>query len=637
MPTSETRGGSNGASEGWRVGGTIDRWTLVEELGRGGMGVVYAAADAEGRRVAIKCLPLSANPTSRARFQREGEVMARVDGHPNVLRVHAAGARAGRLYLVLDLASRGDLAGRLRERGRLDPEEARRVVLGVARGVAHVHDHGVLHRDLKPSNVLFDERDNPKLVDFGVAWALDARDLTRTGQMVGTAAYMAPEQVDAAKHADARTDVYGLGALLFACLSGGPPLGEGSSVNAIYALLKTPAPPLRSLVPDAHPALEAICARALEKNPEARFPTAAAFADALSSAVLDAAPETGSLGAGRWVGGAIALLLCALALGAGWRLTQEPKPELSTDPGSRATAPRTPKAAPAPPAAPPPWPLPAGATLRYALEMTEKTHTSMELKIQSTVTLRVRAAPAPEAVLPVEGVSPRPGLREVAVCWEFSDASLGQVGTNAPYDGFQWLHDVTQGARAFTARVDLHSGAIQVTDWHLDEHRRLRSVVSRMFPGGEAGDDDSNPLNALRVTALALIDNAYRNWLTLPKVLNLLLARPHSMKALGVEWIPSRGTPGRATPRYPDPAIRSVPNFNWAEGNDWKIRSYLQNLGGDDHRAVLLDLPAAMRVSQEARLANVKTGQVAGAVNVYELRLLEVTSAVLPEGGSSPR
>jgi len=274
----------------WRPGERVAGIELLSELGRGGGGVVYRGKNVEtGQEVALKSLDLGATPSARERFLREGQAQARVDQHPNVVRVHGAGEVAGRGYLILGLATGGDLGERLRA-GPIAIEDALRISIEVGRALAHAHAHGVLHRDVKPRNVLFHEDGRAQLVDFGLARLVSEGTITNTGEILGTPAYMSPEQADGAKGISAATDVYGLGALLYATLTGRPPFEGGSMVEVLTAILRRAPVPPRQLRAEIPSGLEALCLRALAKDPAERYPSAEAMVSALEGLGVEDSP-----------------------------------------------------------------------------------------------------------------------------------------------------------------------------------------------------------------------------------------------------------------------------------------------------------------------------------------------------------
>ncbi|MBL4847165.1 MAG: serine/threonine protein kinase [Planctomycetes bacterium] len=258
----------------------IGSFVLERQSGAGGMGTVWRARHVETAAVyALKLLPASADFELIARFRREGEAMGRVRPHPNLVRVHAFLEASEHFALVLEFCSGGDLQERLRT-GPIPPREAAALVASLASGLGVAHAAGVLHRDLKPANVIFDGEGRPKLTDFGLAKLHDQQSLTQTGALLGTPAYMAPEQAMTGA-CDARTDVYGLGGVLYHCLSGAPAF-QGTSVLAILdAVLNSPPPPLPAGVPSP---LRAACLRALAKDPGERFESAESFRTALLGA-----------------------------------------------------------------------------------------------------------------------------------------------------------------------------------------------------------------------------------------------------------------------------------------------------------------------------------------------------------------
>jgi serine/threonine-protein kinase len=254
-------------------------------LGQGGMGVVYQARQQSlGRPVAIKMVPpeTKLRPEVLARFRREAETIARLQ-HPNILQVYDVGEYDGRPFVALEFVGGGSLAEKLGGKPQ-PPREAAEVVETLARALHHAHERGVIHRDLKPGNILLTEDGTLKVSDFGLAKSLLAAGrLTRTGTVLGTPCYMAPEQATGRGHeVGPAADVYGLGAILYQALTGRPPFYADSEMETLRQVTED-EPSLPSLVVPGVPAdLEAICLRCLEKDPAQRYPSALALAEDLA-------------------------------------------------------------------------------------------------------------------------------------------------------------------------------------------------------------------------------------------------------------------------------------------------------------------------------------------------------------------
>jgi hypothetical protein len=242
--------------------------------------------------------------------------MGKMD-HPNVGRIHSAKLDGPTPYLVQDLLTGGTLLEQIHA-GSMDVTLAVKIAAKLARGLQHSHEKGVLHRDLKPENVLFNDRREPQLVDFGLAYisaSAASRRLTNTGTVMGTPGYMAPEQAEGAGEVDARTDVYGLGAVLYAMLTGGPPF-KGTSIYAVLTkVLKDPPVPPTKVRPDISKHVERICLKALAKAPGERYPDANGLAQDLDAFL--AGERTAANPFVRWVAGAfvVAMVLGTLAVG----------------------------------------------------------------------------------------------------------------------------------------------------------------------------------------------------------------------------------------------------------------------------------------------------------------------------------
>ncbi|MGE0710780.1 MAG: protein kinase [Planctomycetota bacterium] len=288
----------------------VGRYTLGEELARGGMGAVHRARGPDGEEVALKLLLELGDDEELARFLREAQAAQRIS-HPGVVRVREVGHHGARPFLVMDLVRGESLQDRLKRAGPLPEAEAVRLVATVARAVAAAHAVGVLHRDLKPANVLLDASGQALLTDFGVA-RLHGSHLTRTGEVLGTPAYMAPEQASGERGAvSAATDVYGLGGTLYAALCGRPPFAGGDLLGLLAKVLHEQPEPLRAHRSGLDPQLEAICLRCLERDPSARYPDALAVAEALEAWSPASARETRLP---RLAGGLVGLLGTTLAL-----------------------------------------------------------------------------------------------------------------------------------------------------------------------------------------------------------------------------------------------------------------------------------------------------------------------------------
>src|SRR6266436_116091 len=265
----------------WRLG----HYEILEEIGRGGMGVIYRARQQHSRRiVAVKRIfahQVNSHETL-VRFRREAEAVASLD-HPNILPIHEVSESGeGPPFFTMKYATGGSLraaASALRSK----PRECVRLMAKVARGIAYAHGKGILHRDLQPGNILLDENGEPMVSDFGLAKWLDQNsDLTRTLETLGTPGYIAPEQIECpADKLTCAADIYSLGAILFYLLTGRPPFVGANVLVVIHQAAATPAPRLRSLAPSLDRDLETIVGRCLEPDPNARYESAGALADDL--------------------------------------------------------------------------------------------------------------------------------------------------------------------------------------------------------------------------------------------------------------------------------------------------------------------------------------------------------------------
>jgi eukaryotic-like serine/threonine-protein kinase len=276
---------------GRRLGG---RYELEDEIASGGMGTVWRARDEVlGRPVAVKVLHdhLARDPDLLDRFRLEAVAAARLT-HPAVVRVFDTGIDDGVCFIVMELFEGHTLESLLAGRGSLEPEEAARIVRSALQGLGHAHRHGVVHRDVKPGNILIDRDGYVKVTDFGIAKAAFAGDdLTTTGNLLGTSRYLAPEQVTGGP-ADARTDLYATGIVLYEALTGRTPFQADTHIaTATMRLNKDPVPP-RALRSGISRELNEVVMRALARDPDERYQSAEEMAEALERAI----PSDGSPG-----------------------------------------------------------------------------------------------------------------------------------------------------------------------------------------------------------------------------------------------------------------------------------------------------------------------------------------------------
>ena len=258
-----------------------DRYTIERELGRGGMGAVYLAADGKlAERVALKIINAGfGDPQAVDRFRREVAAARKVT-HPNVIRIHDLVEDGGMVLLSMEYVEGMTLAEYLGRVGAMRVDEARHIIGQICDGVAAAHAAGVVHRDLKPGNVLLDHEKRVKVIDFGLAKATFMHGMTATGLIIGTPEYMAPEQVKGLPQ-DARTDVYALGALAYHLFVGRPPFaGETPIAIGFQHATETPRRPreLREELPES---IDKALMQALEKDPGKRFADAAELKRAL--------------------------------------------------------------------------------------------------------------------------------------------------------------------------------------------------------------------------------------------------------------------------------------------------------------------------------------------------------------------
>jgi serine/threonine protein kinase/Flp pilus assembly protein TadD len=312
--------------------GELGDYELLEEVGRGGQGVVFRARQKSlNRTVALKVISLGqwASKAHVKRFRREADAAASLD-HPNIVPIHEVGERDGSCYFSMQFIEGGQL-DEVIKRQPMSILQAAELIAKVSRTVHYAHQHGILHRDIKPGNILIDQNGQPHLTDFGLARLVETEStVTRTLEVLGTPSYMAPEQAGGKNiQLTAATDVYGLGAVLYQLLTGQPPFAGGTTYETIKLLLDTEPRPLRVLNSKISRDLSTICLKCLEKDPKRRYSSALDLAEDLEHWLKHEpirARHTGILSGGRkWVrrnptSALLVASLIALAAAMAWNI-----------------------------------------------------------------------------------------------------------------------------------------------------------------------------------------------------------------------------------------------------------------------------------------------------------------------------
>ncbi len=259
------------------IGQTISHYKILGELGRGGMGVVYKAEDLSlHRTVALKFLPAHtlADDVARERFKREARAAAALD-HPNICSVYEIGEHEGRSFIVMAFLEGESLSDKVR-RGPLDIEEAVGIAARIAEGLDHAHQRGVIHRDIKSANIFITAEGRVKIIDLGLARRIDVSTLTDAGTRLGTVAYMSPEQARG-DSIDGRSDIWSLGVVLYEMLAGKLPFAGDAFEAIVYSILHVDPKPVTEARPEVSADLVRVTARAMARDPEARYQNAGEF------------------------------------------------------------------------------------------------------------------------------------------------------------------------------------------------------------------------------------------------------------------------------------------------------------------------------------------------------------------------
>jgi serine/threonine protein kinase len=267
----------------------IPGYTILEVLGRGGMGVVYKARDLRAKRLAALKMILvggHAGQQELARFRKEAQAIARLQ-HPNIVQLYDSGESEGHPFFTLEFVEGGSLADQL-DGSPWPARKAARLVRTLSRAVQHAHERGIIHRDLKPANILLTADGTPKITDFGLARQLDTSGCqTPSDAILGTPSYMAPEQAGQAKQVGPAADIYALGAILYQLLTGRRPFDGATTLDIVMQVVADDPQPPRALRPSLPVEIENICLKCLQKQPSQRYPSAQALANDLRRFVDD--------------------------------------------------------------------------------------------------------------------------------------------------------------------------------------------------------------------------------------------------------------------------------------------------------------------------------------------------------------
>ena len=306
------------------IGKPLGQYQIVQELGRGGMAVVYKAHQpALQRHVAIKVLPpqMGMDPGFVKRFQQEAVAAARLK-HPHIVTIYDVGITDGVNYIVMEFIEGQPLSAIIRQSGAMPPERVAHIIGQVASALDYAHQQGFVHRDIKPSNIMLGAGDHATLTDFGIAKAMSGVRLTQTGALIGTPEYMSPEQVRGLA-VDRRADIYSLGVVAYEMLSGQAPF-SGDTASVLYKQANELPPPIRARVTNVPAHVANAVDRALAKDPDQRFATAGAFAQSLGGAAPTGSAQRAALASpprnrkliGAVIGVAALAVICAAVIGA---------------------------------------------------------------------------------------------------------------------------------------------------------------------------------------------------------------------------------------------------------------------------------------------------------------------------------
>jgi len=271
-----------------------DEYKIIDILGKGGMATVFKAVHIRlNRLVALKVIPkeYSDNAEFRLRFEREAIDSAQLS-HPNIITIYDNGEKNGHQFISMAYLPNGSLSDRIKEKGKLSEKVIIELLIKILEGVSFAHEKGIVHRDIKASNIMFDEYNNPVLMDFGISKSKDSINLTISGSFIGTLEYASPEQIESSDKVDRRSDIYSIGILAYEMITGSVPF-KGSMTSVINQVVNAPPPPI-IISSHTNNELIEIITKAIQKRPEDRYQNAKEFIEDLKRIVVKSNKETKS-------------------------------------------------------------------------------------------------------------------------------------------------------------------------------------------------------------------------------------------------------------------------------------------------------------------------------------------------------
>ena len=265
------------------IGAFASNYEIIEEVGRGGMAIVYKARQKSlDRIVALKVIPKEFTHDKEfiERFKREARDSAKLN-HPNIIHIYDSGEIGGYPFMAMEYLEGGTISDLIRKKGKLSEEEIKKIIIPVLEGLGYAHDHGLIHRDIKSSNIMFDKTGRPVLMDFGIAKSAEGSNLTKTGVYMGTPQYSSPEQADSSKSVNHQTDIYSMGVVMYEMATGSVPFKGDNPISVLHDVIHKTPPNPKTLNYELSEGFSNAIMGALEKDLSMRYFDCIQFASAI--------------------------------------------------------------------------------------------------------------------------------------------------------------------------------------------------------------------------------------------------------------------------------------------------------------------------------------------------------------------